>query len=404
MEADGGAISKETSNVRGKARRRFKIFWESMFSLSNTPLGLVAGIIFAMFYTNLIRFRSWSIAIYPTVLTSKGAINGILAGRLSTGLHVGLIKPSLTKNTRYYHVILSSQLALSLLIGLLTSFIALLITNAPLEELNLILFTSLAVQAISLGLINPATAIVAFIAYKRGLDPDIILYPFSSSIADILSTISYVISLMIAFWLNAAGAIIIHMIGLMAIFLFCIVTYRFRNESEYWKTLRESFLATVLATLIAMISGFFLLQIEKQLEEAQEILVIYPALIDSLGDVAASFGSITTTRLHLGLVKAKISDVRMQFHDLAQIWCSGLIYYAIYGSIAYLIDRNLKSFFIAVISFILLSPIIFLLAYSVAILTFKNGLDPDNFVIPIETSVTDAMLTTCIAILFILLY
>ncbi|MBS7653867.1 MAG: magnesium transporter [Candidatus Bathyarchaeia archaeon] len=404
METDNGAINRETSNAREKAGRRFKIFWESIFSLSNTPLGLVAGVIFAMFYTNLVRFRSWSIAIYPTILTTKGVINGILAGRLSTGLHVGLINPSLTKNTRYYYIILNSQLALSLLIGLLTSFIAFLITSTPLEELNIIIFTSLAVQAISLGLINPATAIVAFIAYKRGLDPDIVLYPFSSSIADILSTISYVISLMIAFWLNAAGNIIIHIIGLIAIFLLCIVTYRFRNESEYWKTLRESFLAVVIATLIAMISGFFLLQIEKQLEEAQEILIIYPALIDSLGDVAASFGSITTTRLHLGLVKAKISDIGKQFYDLTQIWCSGLIYYSIYGSIAYLIDRSVKSFFIAIISFILVSPIIILLAYSVAILTFKNGLDPDNFVIPIETSVTDAMLTTCIAILIFLLH
>lgn len=404
METDNSAIKREKLDAGKKSGRRFKTFWESIFSLSNTPLGLVAGLIFAMFYTNLVRFRRWPIAIYPTILTTKGVINGILAGRLSTGLHVGLINPSLTKNTRHYHIILNSQLALSLFIGLLTSFIALLITSTPLEEFNLIIFTSLAVQSISLGLIIPATAIVAFFAYKRGLDPDIILYPFSSSITDILSTISYVISLMIAFWLNVLGMIIIHIIGLIAIFILCIVTYRFRDESEYWKTLRESFLAVVTATLIAMISGFFLLQIEKQLEEAPEILIIYPALIDSLGDVAASFGSITTTRLHLGLVEAKLSSIKKQFFDLTQIWYSGLIYYAIYGSIAYLIDRSVKSFFIAVTSFILISPIIILLAYSVAILTFKNGLDPDNFVIPIETSVADAMLTACIAILIFLLH
>jgi mgtE-like transporter len=404
METDNSVAKKEMSDTGERTGKRFKIFWESMFSLSNTPLGLVAGVIFAMFYTNLVRFRSWSIAIYPTVLTTKGVINGILAGRLSTGLHVGLINTSLTKNTKYFHTILNSQLTLSLLIGLLTSFIAFMMTSAPLEELNLIIFTSLAIQAISLGLINPATAIIAFIAYKRGLDPDIILYPFSSSIADILSTISYVISLIIVFWFNTAGIIIIYIIGLIAIFFSCLITYKFRNEGEYWKTLRESLLAVVTTTLIAMISGYSLLQIEKQLEEAHEVLVIYPALIDSLGDIAASFGSITTTRLHLGLIEAKISGIGKQFSELAQIWCSGLIYYAIYGLAAYLIDRSVKSFFIAVISFSIVSPIIILLAHSTAILTFKKGLDPDNFVIPIETSVTDAMLTICIATLIILLH
>lgn len=398
------AVKKEKLDIRERGGKRFKVFLESIFSLSNTPLGLVAGVIFTMFYTSLIRFRRWSIAIYPTVLTTRGVINGILAGRLSTGLHVGLINPSLTKNTKYFHAILSSQLTLSLLSSLLTSFIAFVMTSAPAEDLNMIIFTSIAIQAIALGLINPTTAIIAFIAYRKGLDPDVILYPFSSSIADVLSTISYVISLITIFWFNIAGIIVIYMIGLIAIFLSCLNTYRFRDEKEYWKTLRESLSAVVITTLIAMISGYSLLQIERQLEEAYGVLLIYPALIDSLGDIAASFGSITTTRLHLGLIEAKIWGIRRQLSDLVQIWFSGLTYYAIYGLTAHLIDRSLKSFFIVILSFSTVSPLIILLAYSIAILTFKKGLDPDNFVIPIETSVTDAMITVCLATLIILLH
>lgn len=402
--ANDDATKKKTLDIRERDGKGFKIFLESIFSLTNTPLGLVAGVIFTMFYTSLIRFRRWSIAIYPTVLTTRGVINGILAGRLSTGLHVGLINPSLTKNTKYFHAILSSQLTLSLLSSLLTSFIAFIVTSAPAEDLNMIIFTSIAIQAISLGLINPTTAIIAFIAYRKGLDPDIILYPFSSSIADVLSTISYVISLITIFWFNIAGIITIYIIGLIAIFFSCINTYKFRDEKEYWKTLRESLLAVVITTLIAMISGYSLLQIERQLEEAHGVLLIYPALIDSLGDIAASFGSITTTRLHLGLIEAKIGGIRRQLSDLVQIWFSGLTYYAIYGLTAHLIDRSLKSFFIVIASFSMVSPLIILLVYSIAILTFKKGLDPDNFVIPIETSVTDAMITVCLAILIILLH
>jgi len=402
--ANDDATKKKTLDIRERDGKGFKIFLESIFSLINTPLGLVAGVIFTMFYTSLIRFRRWSIAIYPTVLTTRGVINGILAGRLSTGLHVGLINPSLTKNTKYFHAILSSQLTLSLLSSLLTSFIAFIVTSAPAEDLNMIIFTSIAIQAISLGLINPATAIIAFIAYRKGLDPDIILYPFSSSIADVLSTISYVISLITIFWFNIAGIITIYIIGLIAIFFSCINTYKFRDEKEYWKTLRESLLAVVITTLIAMISGYSLLQIERQLEEAHGVLLIYPALIDSLGDIAAFFGSITTTRLHLGLIEAKIGGIRRQLSDLVQIWFSGLTYYAIYGLTAHLIDRSLKSFFIVIASFSMVSPLIILLVYSIAILTFKKGLDPDNFVIPIETSVTDAMITVCLAILIILLH
>jgi cation transporter-like permease len=40
---------------------------------------------------------------------------------------------------------------------------------------------------------------------------------------------------------------------------------------------------------------------------------------------------------------------------------------------------------------------IVLISYAVAILTFKKGLDPDNFVIPIESSLADSI--TSIALL-----
>jgi len=40
---------------------------------------------------------------------------------------------------------------------------------------------------------------------------------------------------------------------------------------------------------------------------------------------------------------------------------------------------------------------IVLISYAVSILTFKKGLDPDNFVIPIESSLADSI--TSIALL-----
>jgi cation transporter-like permease len=39
------------------------------------------------------------------------------------------------------------------------------------------------------------------------------------------------------------------------------------------------------------------------------------------------------------------------------------------------------------------ASLIILIAYTTAILTFKRGLDPDNFVIPIESSLADSLTT-----------
>ncbi|MBC7130481.1 magnesium transporter, partial [Candidatus Bathyarchaeota archaeon] len=60
---------------------------------------------------------------------------------------------------------------------------------------------------------------------------------------------------------------------------------------------------------------------------------------------------------------------------------------------------NPRYLMISLISFNIAFPIMIMTASLVAILTFKKGLDPDNFVIPLETALTDMILTTCIACL-----
>ncbi|MEM3194187.1 MAG: magnesium transporter, partial [Candidatus Bathyarchaeia archaeon] len=49
-------------------------------------------------------------------------------------------------------------------------------------------------------------------------------------------------------------------------------------------------------------------------------------------------------------------------------------------------------------------PVIVAISYIVSILTFKRGLDPDNFVIPIESSLADNITTIALLITILLTY
>jgi cation transporter-like permease len=53
---------------------------------------------------------------------------------------------------------------------------------------------------------------------------------------------------------------------------------------------------------------------------------------------------------------------------------------------------------------IILFPIIIFMTFSIGILAFIQGLDPDNFVIPIETTLTDCLLTIVISFLIVVFY
>ncbi|MBC7130964.1 magnesium transporter, partial [Candidatus Bathyarchaeota archaeon] len=211
-----------------KPNGRFSLLGESLFSLSFDVGGLVAGGLLG-YYAGLILFRSWIITIYPIVLTARGALNGVLAGRLSTGLHVELIKPSLKGNTRYYYAIISSLLALSIFISLVMSGMTALLTGSPLGELPLIISVCISAQAITMLLTVPATSTVGFLAFKKGLDPDAMLYPISSTIADIWSTIAYIITLSATFTLPF-GTQLAYLIAFTTITVAGALAFFFRKE------------------------------------------------------------------------------------------------------------------------------------------------------------------------------
>jgi cation transporter-like permease len=50
----------------------------------------------------------------------------------------------------------------------------------------------MATMALALIVISPLTLTVSFISFKHGLDPDIILYPIESTVADLLITSIYI--------------------------------------------------------------------------------------------------------------------------------------------------------------------------------------------------------------------
>jgi mgtE-like transporter len=65
--------------------------------------------------------------------------------------------------------------------------------------------------------------------------------------------------------------------------------------------------------------------------------------------------------------------------------------------------RILSLFAILLVANAIAVAAIVLLSYSISILTFKRGLDPDNFVIPIESSFADSITTIALLVALLLI-
>jgi mgtE-like transporter len=370
--------------------------------------GLLAGFMVASQF-GVFLLSPWAIAIYPAIVSAKGVIGGLLSGRLSTALHLGTIHPRFFRNTKSFYKLFEALIVITLATSVAMSSIAIvfgsLFWGITYADFPAILSVVMGTMAIGLFL-SLITIKVAFVSFKRGLDPDIVVYPIMSTVADIFITLFY-IGVISLFFFSFLGSWIIAAIALAFGFIVLYILPRNMHDADFVKTIKESMTTMLLVAFIVNVTGTVLKQISYFVAERKEVFTVYPALIDTIGDVGSVVGSTATTKLALGLLTPSLASMRSHVKNIFSAWSSSLIVFVILAVLSLVINGVFSfSSFLNLVSVLLIANLIavaaiVLLSYSISILTFKRGLDPDNFVIPIESSFADSV--TSIALLVALL-
>jgi mgtE-like transporter len=380
---------------------------EALIAFAFNIGGIFAGFMVAS-QLNVFQLSPWAIAVYPAILTARGVISGLFSGRLSTALHIGTILPKLFGNTRSFYMLFSSLMVITLETSVAMSLVSIIfgslfwgIAFADFSDILIVISATMV-----LGLTNSLLTIeIAFISFKKGLDPDVVVYPIMSTVADVIITLCYVFTLNLFFLSGFAGRYIAIFLEVLLITLALDVLPRCIHDQGFVRTIKESLLTLVFVAFIVNVTGTILrsISVNPKVKDRKEIYTVYPALIDTVGDVGSVVGSTATTKLALGLLKPSFHAIRNHAARISATWAASIIMFTVYSILSLLTQGmfTLHAFlgFTALLltaNIIAVSAII-LTSYAVAILTFKKGLDPDNFVIPIESSLADGI--TSIALL-----
>lgn len=373
-----------------------------MLSLSFDLGGMVSGAILAVYF-DVFSTARWAIALFPGILSVRGAIGGVFSGRLTTGLHLGTIEPSYAKNTKIFYLLLDAIVVLSsasgVVIGLGAWIFGLFLWEATVENLIEVLAEVTATMGFSMVFIPPITMAVSIVSFRRGLNPDIIVYPVISTAADIIVTACFILCLSLFFSSDTFGHYLIALLDF--IFLFTALRALVRNlgEERFARTVKEFLLTLSFVTLVVGVTGTLLIKVNEVIGTRAEIYVVYPALIDTLGDVGSIIGSTVTTNLALGLVEPSVSSIKQHSYVICGGWMASTMMFTIYFMTASFASRAtglngvLKLAAQLLATNILAVSVMVLVAYAVAISTYRRGWDPDNFVIPIESSLADSATT-----------
>ncbi len=389
--------------VAPETKHRFsRTLRESVVALAFDLGGILAGMIVAL-NVGLFKLAPWAIMIYPPILSARGVIGGLLCGRLSTALHLGTVEPQFFGNTKSFNLLFRAVVMLTLEASVAMSFAAMLFGSIflaiPASDFLSILSVIVATMALALLAVSPLTMIVSFASFKRGLDPDIVLYPIESTVSDIVITMIYIVVVNTFVQLGQAGQLSIVIIGLILVFVATYLLAKNIREPEFVKTVKESLLTLVFVAFIVNVTGSTLGKIADAVGERREVYTVYPAMIDTMGDAGAVVGSTATTKLALGTLQSSFSSIRNHMIEISGAWAASAIMFCIYSVSSLTIQglltlTNLLRFTASLLTTNVVAGLtIVIISYVVAVLAYQRGLDPDNFVIPIESSLADSITT-----------
>ena len=389
-------IAKPTSATRLRTS-----LGQALLSFSFDIGGLLTGTLLVLYFDVFqIEEAPWALILFPGILSVRGAIGGLFSGHLSTGLHLGTVKASYTKNTKDFRLLLQAVITLALIsgitIGMGTSIFGMFLWKATVLDFIKLLAVIVATMALSVVFISPITIAFSVLSFRRGLDPDIIVYPITSTVADIIDTACYIFSLKIFFTLSNFGHYLIGILDL--IFLSAVVYVLIKNvrEEKFVKIIKEFLLTLAFVTFIVNVTGSFLNKISGRARP--EIYIVYPALITTMGGVGSIVGSTATTKLALGVIKPSFSSIRQHLNEIGGSWVASIVMFVLYSISSFTSGMTKSSELLEFAAQLLTTNILavsamVIIAYAVAISTYRRGWNPENFVIPIESSLADSITT-----------
>lgn len=351
-------------------------------------LDFFAGTFLGKFFTLIRENYPIILVILPGLMSLRGNIFGSLASRFSTMLYLGEMKPSLRDK------MVTKNIFMSIVLSLLPVLFLWLVGSLKIRDVDiaiavlLIILTSTIYTSLFLGY---STAFVSILPFKKGIDPDAIAAPVITSLADLVT-----VPLLVGFILLFSDHKTFLAITALALLVFFFLWRYSKFGKEDIVTFKEITSVIMFLAMISSITGSILESYSELLERVIIFSIMYPAILDTTGNLGSIIGAKTSTKIHLGEIEKTLNK------DIAfEIGVYTILAYPLAllsNGIAVLVGRFLLNKTMGIIpEFVLLYPILAHLvmwfAYFIAIFAEKMRLDPDNVTVPTITTLADVFST-----------
>ena len=163
------------------------------------------------------------------------------------------------------------------------------------------------------------------------------------------------------------------------------------------EVLEESLPILSLTAAISILSGLFLGNNENLLRSLPGILVIVPSFMSVNGNISSVVSSRLSSALHMGLVKPHFRRSKVLGETIHSMLLVSVIAFTVLGLAAAVVNSLFGAEYVAFALFPLITltagliTVLILMLGSIftSYMVYRHGIDPDNVVVPILTTVGD---------------
>ncbi len=376
---------------------------ESFIALLICAIGdLFAGIVLGNM-TFFLETYPGLMVIIPGAIGMRGNIFGSFGSRLATHLHIGTLSPKFERSEILTENILASlilTMILSVLLAVIAYIVCLIFNFKCISIFDMVLILFVA-GLISTIIMLPITMFISLKSYENGWDPDNITTPLIAAFGDFFTLPSIILAVILV---SLFSKIYIIKIALFVIVLLIVtlgLIYGYTRKNTLQNIIRQSTPVLLVCSILGALAGGVLNNSLTTLLKNQTLLTLIPLFSGESGGLVSILGARLSSALHSGLIEPSLKPKEHTIENFSIIIALSIVMYPI---IAFMAESSTLVFggnglgyhniiAISFISGLILILIMIFIVYYISSVSYRKGLDPDNIVIPLSTSLTDSVST-----------
>ena len=389
------------------------VITESLISLLICAFGcLFTGIILGNMEFYLETFPGLMVII-PGAIGMRGNIFGSFGSRLSTHLHIGTLSPEFKRSDILTENITSSiilTMVLSVLLGIIAKAVCIIFNFPSISLFDFVLISFIA-GLISSIVMLPITMFISLKSFENGWDPDNITTPLIAAFGDFFTLPAIVAAIYVVQFVSIVPIVEKILFALVIISTVVALAAGYTSDKEIRNIVRQSTPVLFVCSILGTLAGGILNGSITTLLKSQTLLTLVPLFSGESGGLVSVLSARLSSGLHSGLIDADLKPGKVTLENFSIVLFLSLIMFPVIGFLAEASTtvlgnagvNYLNAILISLIAGMIVVGVMLLIVFYISTISYRKGLDPDNIVIPLSTSLTDSISTLVLVVVSLII-